>query len=40
MYLAWLVEKGLLANAFMDRYPNEVRQCRLQRFLLRRAVSG
>ncbi|MDK7584638.1 hypothetical protein QP575_02330 [Alcaligenes faecalis subsp. phenolicus] len=28
MYLAWLVEKGLLANAFMDRYPNEVRQCR------------
>ena len=28
MYLAWLVEKGLLANAFIDRYPNEVRQCR------------
>jgi hypothetical protein len=28
MYLAWLVEKDLLASAFVDRYPNEVRQCR------------
>ncbi|MCX5591674.1 hypothetical protein [Alcaligenes endophyticus] len=28
LYLAWLVEKGLLANTFTERYPEQVRQCK------------
>ncbi|HRL20528.1 MAG TPA: hypothetical protein PLG97_01060 [Alcaligenes sp.] len=28
MYLAWLVERRLLSDDFVGRFPNQVRQCR------------